>query len=144
MILIQDLEMPKIVDEIVEDTSIKIQIVENEDIPSDETNNRHSFSIKSKSFCSGKYFIEENENGFFVVNARNQNRMFLTTMKTMRGGVIIVSKEPAKKSFTIIKTLSAKTINSSMSRIVGTLRKEGLLLKFTALGKSEINMTINV
>ena len=144
MILIQDLEMPKIVDEIVEDTSTKIQVVENEDIPSYETNNRHSYSIKSKSFCSGKYFIEENENGFFVVNARNQNRMFLTTMKTMRGGVIIVSKEPAKKSFTIIKTLSPATINSSMSRIVGTINKKGLLLKFTAFDKSKTNETITI
>lgn len=102
------------------------------------------FSIKSKSFCSGKYFIEENENGFFVVNARNQNRMFLTTMKTMRGGVIIVSKEPAKKSFTIIKTLSPATINSSMSRIVGTINKKGLLLKFTAFDKSKTNETITI
>ena len=144
MILIQDLEMPKIVDEIVEDTSTKIQVVENEDIPSCETNNRHSFSIKSKSFCSGKYFIEENENGFFVVNARNQNRMFLTTMKTMRGVVVIVIKETAKKSFTIIKTLSTKTLHSSMSYIVGVLRKEGLLLKFTSFDKKTINETVTV
>ena len=70
--------------------------------------------------------------------------MLLTTMKTMRGGVIIVKKEPASKSFTIIKTLSAKTIHSSTSRIIGTLHKEGLLLRFTALGKSESNVTINV
>ena len=65
-------------------------------------------------------------------------------MKTMRGGVIIVKKEPTRKSFTIIKAFSEKTIHSSMSRIVGTLHKEGLLLKFTALGKSEVNVTINV
>ena len=144
MILIQDLEIPKIVDEIVEDTSTKIQVVENEDIPSDETNNIHSFSIKSKSFCSGKYFIEENEEGFFIVNVRNKNRMLLTTMNTMRGGVIIVTKEPARKSFTIIKTLSPATINSSISRIVGTINKEGLLLKFTAFDKTKINETITI
>ena len=144
MILIQNWEIPKIVDEIVEDTSTKIHILENEYIPSDETSNRHSFSIKSKSFSSGKYFIEENEDGFFIVNVRNKNRMLLTTMNTMRGGVIIVSKEPAKKSFTIIKTLSSTTINSSMSRIVGTINKEGLLLKFTAFDKSKTNKTITI
>lgn len=144
MILIQDLEIPKVVEEVVEETSTVIPVIPTEDIPTHTTDNIYQFSIKSKTFNSGKYFIEENENGFFIVNARNRNKMLLTTMKSMRGGVIIVQKEPTRKSFTIIKTLSATTINSSMSRIIGTLHKEGLLLRFTALGKSETNVTINV
>lgn len=144
MILIQDLEMPQAVEEIVKDSSSDTPILQIEDISTQENNNTHHFTIKSKSFSSGKYFIEENENGFFIVNARNQNKMLLTTMKTMRGGVIIVTTEPSKKSFTIIKTLSATTIRFSMNRIVGTLHKEGLLLKFTAFDKSEINKTITV
>lgn len=143
MILIQDLEVPKVAGEVVEETSTVIPVVPAEDVPTHTTDNIYHFSIKSKTFNSGKYFIEENENGFFIVNARNQNKMLLTTMKTMRGGVIIVTKEPARKAFTIIKTLTT-TINSSMSRIIGTLRKEGMLLKFTAFDKSEINVTINV
>ena len=144
MILIQDLEMPKVVEEVVEETSTVIPVIPTEDIPTHTTDNIYHFSIKSKTFNSGKYFIEENKNGFFIVNARNQNKMLLTTMKTMRGGVIIVKKEPSRKSFTIIKTLSATTINSSMSRIVGTIKKEGLLLKFTAFDKSRINETITI
>lgn len=144
MILIQDLEMPKVVEEVVEETSTVIPVIPTEDIPTHTTDNIYHFSIKSKTFNSGKYFIEENENGFFIVNARNQNKMLLTTMKTMRGGVIIVKKESSRKSFTIIKTLSATTINSSMSRIVGTIKKEGLLLKFTAFDKSRINETITI
>ncbi len=142
MILIQDLEMPKVVEEVVEETSTVIPVIPTEDISTHTTDNIYHFSIKSKTFNSGKYFIEENENGFFIVNARNQNKMLLTTMKTMRGGVIIVKKEPSRKSFTIIKTLSATTINSSMSRIVGTINKEGLLLKFTSFDKAKINETI--
>ena len=144
MILIQDLEMPKVVEEVVEETSTVIPVIPTEDISIHTTDNIYHFSIKSKTFNSGKYFIEENENGFFIVNARNHNRMLLTTIKTMRGGVIIVKKEPSRKSFTIIKTLSATTINSSMSRIVGTLSKEGLLLKFTAFDKTKINITITI
>ena len=144
MILIQDLEMPKVVEEVVEETSTVIPVIPTEDIPTHMTDNIYHFSIKSKPFNSGKYFIEENENGFFIVNTRNQNRMPLTTMKTMRGGIIIVKKEPSRKSFTIIKTLSATTINSSMSRIVGTINKEGFLLKFTAFDKSKINKTITI
>ena len=144
MILIQDLEMPKVVEEVVEETSTVIPVIHTEDISTHTSDNIYRFSIKSKTFNSGKYFIEENENGFFIVNARNQNKMLLTTMKTMRGGVIIVKKEPSRKSFTIIKALSATTINSSMSRIVGTLNKEGLLLKYTSFDKSKINETITI
>lgn len=144
MILIQDLEMPKVVEEVVEETSTVIPVIPTEDISTHTTDNIYHFSIKSKTFNSGKYFIEENENGFFIVNARNQNKMLLTTMKTMRGGVIIVKKEPYRKTFTIIKTLSATTINSSMSRIVGTLNKEGLLLKYTSFDKSKINEIITI
>ena len=144
MILIQDLEMPKVVKEVVEETSTVIPVIPTEDISTHTTDNIYHFSIKSKTFNSGKYFIEENENGFFIVNARNQNKMLLSTMKTMRGGVIIVKKEPSRKSFTIIKTLSATNINSSMSRIIGTINKEGLLLKFTAFDKTKYNVNITI
>ena len=144
MILIQDLEMPQTVEIDVKDSSSDTPIIQIKDISTQENNKTHHFAIRSKSFSSGKYFIEENENGFFIVNARNQNKMLLTTMKTMRGGVIIVTTESSKKAFTIIKTLSATISRFSMSCIVGTLHKEGLLLKFTAFDKSEINKTITV
>ena len=144
MILIQDLEMPKVVEEVVEETSTVIPVIPTEDIPTHTTDNIYHFSIKSKTFNSSKYFIEENENGFFIVNARNQNKMLLTTMKTMRGGVIMVIKEPASKIYTIIKTLSSATVNSSMSRIVGMLNKEGLLLKFTAFDKTKQNVPVTI
>ncbi|WP_273162179.1 DEAD/DEAH box helicase [Bacteroides fluxus] len=144
MILIQDFEMPQTVEVDVKDSSSDTPIIQIKDISTQENNKTHHFAIRSKSFSSGKYFIEENENGFFIVNARNQNKMLLTTMKTMRGGVIIVTTESSKKAFTIIKTLSATISRFSMSCIVGTLHKEGLLLKFTAFDKSEINKTITV
>ena len=144
MILIQDLEVPKVVEDAVEEASSEIQEGSIINISTHKTENTYHFSIKSKSFNSGKYFIEENENGFYIVNTRNQNKMLLTTIKTMRGGVIIVKKEPTRKSFTIIKALSEKTTHSSMSRIVGTLNKEGLLLKFTSFDKAKINETITI
>ena len=62
----------------------------------------------------------------------------------MPSGIIIVRKEPNINSFTIIKTLSISTLQTSLSRIVGTLKKEGLLLKFTAFDKSIKNLTITV
>lgn len=144
MILIQDLEIPKVMNDVVEDSYIEIQVTPTEETLIHKTDSIQRFSIKSKSFSSGKYYIEENENGFFIVNARNQNKMLLTTMKTMRGGVIIVTKEPARKSFTIIKTLSTKNSHSSMNYIVGVLRKEGLLLKFTSFDKTITNETVTI
>lgn len=109
-----------------------------------QENQTHHFTITSESFNSGKYIIEENENGFFIVNTRTQNRMFLTKVKTIHGGTIVVAKEPDKKSFTIIKTLSVSTVYTALSHIIGTLNKEGLLLRFTAFDRSKINVTVTV
>lgn len=139
MILIQDLELsPQLSDKnatnVVEDTPYS-----QEEVVSD-----CHFSILSKPFNSGKYAIEETENGFHIINLRNQNRMFLVRIGTYRGGVIVVKKEADKKTFTIIKALSLSTLNTSSSRIVGVLHKEGLLMKFSAFDKSIMNVTINI
>ena len=112
--------------------------------PSDEVATTIHFSILSKPFYLAKYAIEETEDGFYIVNIRNNNRMFLTKTVTIPGGVIIVKKESDKKTFTIIKALTSSTINSPSSRIIGTLRKEGLLMKFYAFDKSVTNITVNV
>lgn len=104
----------------------------------------YHFIITSKRFNSGKYIIEENEEGFFIVNTRTLNKMLLIKMKTMHGGIIIVSKEPNKESFTVIKTLSNSTLHTAVSQIVGTLHKDGLLLRFTSFDKSQINVTVTV
>lgn len=109
--------------------------------PKDE---KYHFIITSKRFYSGRYIIEENEEGFFIVNTRTLNKMLLIKMKTKHGGVIIVSKEPNKKSFTVIKTLSISTLHTAVSQIVGTLHKDGLLLRFTSFDKSQINVTVTV
>ena len=140
MVLIQDLEIPKTAEE-----GFTTQVNPSGNTTDlDNSNIEHHFIIKSKSFNSGKYIIEENETGFYIVNNRTSNRMLLTKMQTLHGGTIIITKEPDKKTFTIIKTLSTQTIHTALSRIVGTIRKEGLLLKFTAFDKSKINETIIV
>ena len=110
----------------------------------DETVVDYHFSILSKPFNSAKFAIEETEDGYYIVNVRNHNRMFLTKTVTFPGGVIIVKKELDKKAFTIIKALALSTINSPSSKIIGTLRKEGLLMRFSAFDKSVTNKTVNV
>ncbi|WP_283389214.1 DEAD/DEAH box helicase [Barnesiella viscericola] len=104
----------------------------------------YHFTITSKCFNSGKYIIEENEEGFFIVNKRTNKRMFLTEMKTMHGGVIVIKKEHQKDSFVIIKALLLNDIYAASSRIVGFLSKEGLIMKFTSFDKSVINKNIIV
>lgn len=139
MVLIQDLETPQVIEKPL------AHAVQSDDTSNIDDNNLDShFIIKSNSFNSGKYIIEENESGFYIVNQRTSNRMLLTQMHTLRGGIIIIRKESDKRIFTIVKTLSTSTIHTTLSRIVGTIRKEGLLLKFTAFDKSEVNMTITV
>lgn len=104
----------------------------------------YHFTITSKYFNSGKYIVEENEEGFFIVNKRTNKRMFLTEMKTMHGGVIVIKKEYQKDSFVIIKALSLNDIYAASSRIIGFLFKDGLIMKFTSFNKSVVNKNITV
>lgn len=140
MVLIQNIEAPQV----NKDESFAQAAQSDNTYNIDNNNLDPHFIIRSNSFNSGKYIIEEDENGFYIVNQRTSNKMLLTKMHTLRGGIIIIRKEPGKRIFTIVKTLSTSTLPTALSRIVGTIRKEGLLLKFTAFDKSEVNMTITV
>lgn len=139
MILIQSLNTSQIIEQ--KDFS---QATPMETTHIQEKDKAFHFTITSKGFNSGKYVIEENEEGFFIVNTRTLNKMLLIKMKSMHRGIIIVAKEQNKKYFTIIKTLSNSTLHTSVSQIIGTLHKEGLLLKFTSFDKSKMNVTVTV
>lgn len=136
IVLIQDLDI-SIQRDFIQTIPMKNNLIK-------ENEQENHFTIISQRFNSGKYIIEENENGFFIVNTRTQNKMFLIKMKTIHGGTIIVSKERNKNSFTIIKTLSTSTLYTTLSNIIGTLNKEGLLFRFTSFDKSKINVTVTV
>lgn len=147
MVLIQKMDIPQPIKSEIEripsepDTK---QTVEEPDPIQEVDNIVKSFTIRSSPFNSRKYVIEETEEGFFIVNVKTGNRMFLTKMKTMYGGSIVITKGLDKKSFTIIKTLSTSTIHASSCYIIGTINKMGLLSKFTAFDKSKVNITITV
>ena len=147
MVLIQNMDIPQPIKNEIEpipsepDTK---QTVEEPDPIQEVDNIVKSFTIRSSPFNSRKYVIEETEEGFFIVNVKTGNRMFLTKMKTMYGGSIVITKGLDKKSFTIIKTLSTSTIHASSCYIIGTINKIGLLCKFTAFDKSKVNITITV
>lgn len=145
MVLIQNMDVPQPTnteDELIISDPVILDTISEPEPEVDNISNR--FIIRSSPFHSGKYVIEETEEGFFIVNIRNGNRMFLINVKTMYGGSIMITKGPDKKSFTIIKTLSASTIHVGSSYIIGSIKREGLLLKFTAFDKSKLNMTVTV
>lgn len=145
MVLIQNMDVPQPTnteDELIISDPVLLDTISEPEPEVDNISNR--FTIRSSPFHSGKYVIEETEEGFFIVNIRNGNRMFLINVKTMYGGSIMITKGPDKKSFTIIKTLSASTIHAGSSYIIGSIKKMGLLLKFTSFDKSICNLTITV
>ena len=147
MVLIQKMDIPQPIKSEIEPIPSKPdtkQTVEEPDPIQEVDNTVKSFTIRSSPFNSRKYVIEETEEGFFIVNVKTGNRMFLTKMKTMYGGSIVITKGLDKKSFTIIKTLSTSTIHASSCYIIGTINKMGLLSKFTAFDKSKVNITISV
>ena len=75
---------------------------------------------------------------------RSQKRMLLVKVNTFSGGVIIVNKESDRNTFTIIKAWSLSSLGFLSSKIIGTLYKEGLILKFAAFDKSVLNKRIMV
>lgn len=139
MTLIQDLGSAQIIED---EPTIPVTSLDNT-LYFDSDSKECNFTIRSKSFNSGKYIIEEDDTGFYIVNKRTSNRMLLTKMHTFQGGTIFIMKE-SDKTFTIVKTLSNLKLNTSLSRIVGSIKKEGLLLRFTSFDKSEIDKTITV
>ena len=147
MVLIQNMDIPQptdAADELIINKPIVPEVIPEPEPKQEVDNVGNSFTIRSAPFHSGKYVIEETGEGFFVVNVRNGNRMFLANVKTMYGGSIVVTKGSDKKSFTIIKTLSASTIQAGSSYIIGSIKKVGLLLKFTSFDKFVCNLTITV
>ena len=138
MILIQEPEA------VIDEPEIFKKDINREEFIAENVDNTRHFSIESKSFNSGKYIIEENEKGFFIVNKRTKDKMFLVNIKTMSGGVIIVNKEYRRKSFTIIKSVSTNSVYSNSSRIIGTLVKEGLILRFHAFDRADVIKTITI
>lgn len=135
MVLIQDVAQQMTI--VTDSPSKEIQDNETEQ-------NLRCFPITSKNFNSGKYLIEENELGFYIINVRTKKRLFLTKTKTFHGGIIVINKEKNRNYFTIIKALSSDTLQTASSRIIGTIVKEGLIMKFTSFDKSVIDLNVTV
>ena len=111
---------------------IKSESKETKTIKNILPNKKESIHIMSKSFCFGKYKIEENEDGFFLVNIRNEKKTFLTLRISNLIGDIFLITDNIKKTYTIIKTIPSAKGNKNKEIIIGILKKEGQLMRFTS------------
>jgi superfamily II DNA or RNA helicase len=103
-----------------------------------------SFSIRSKKFLSGKYVIEENEDGFFLCNVRNKQRSFLIKRKTFPNGVIDIKRGDDKSTFIIYKETSFTNVGKINDVIIGYIHKEGLIVKFTSFDRTIVNKNVSI
>lgn len=103
-----------------------------------------SFFIHSNKFLSGKYLIEENENGFFLCYTKNKLKTFLIKKKTFPNGFIVIKKGDDKNTFVIYKKTSFANANQNNDTVIGYIRKEGFLLKFTSFDREIIDKNVSI
>lgn len=100
------------------------------------------FSIVSKSFCNGKYKVEENEKGYFLHNVRNKKMIFLGKYSSHTIGFIDIRK--SGDTFMIIRILPRSKGFKNRENIIGIIRKEGHLMRFTAFDQSIVNKNVSI
>ena len=138
MILIQDSvsEINVITDSVYHDNSFEMQVESNAQVK--------NFSIHSKKFLSGKYVIEENENGFFLCNEKNKLKTFLIRKKTFPNGIIDIKRADDKSTFVIYKKTSFTNVSQINDVIIGYIRKEGFLVKFTSFDRTIVDQNVSI
>ena len=133
MLLIQNAEFPsseqhdQIQDNV--DISVPKQVTESPD--SGNMFPQNSFSIKSKPFFSTKYIIEENELGYFIVNLKTCERCFLFEYGHNKTGQISIKKTDSAY-YSIIRTIPFGLGTKPKNMLLGTIRKEGQIIKIKA------------
>lgn len=103
----------------------------------------HHFCIQSKTFCNGKYRIEENEEGYFLCNVRNDKRNLLGKFSSHPLGSIILRKSD-ENSFMIVRCIPRSRGINDKEIIIGFLVKEGRLLKFSSLDNTIVSKNVGI
>ena len=116
--------------------------VENVESPIELEPSRH-FCIQSKTFCNGRYRIEENEEGYFIRNVRNGKMSSLGKYSSHTTGSILLRKMDDNKHMIVRAIPRAKGIKDKES-IIGFITQEGKLVKFTSLDKSIMDKNVSI
>lgn len=138
MVLIQSL-LPFRMNSVME--SVKAAEVIQSNMPIKDLNLFRAFFIESKSFCKGKYKIEETEKGYFIVNTRNYKRVFLCKGNNISTGSIVI-KNNHEGNFTIVRLVN--NVLQENSFIVGFLSQKGRIMRFVSLDNSVVIENIGI
>lgn len=103
----------------------------------------HQYCIQSKTFCNGRYRIEENEEGYYLRNVRNGKMNFLGKYPFHTTGSIQLRKMGGNKIM-IVRTLPRAKGIKDKEIIIGFITQEGKLVKFTSLDKSIMDKNVSI
>ena len=85
-----------------------------------------NYVIKSMPFFSSKYIIAETETGYYIINTKTKDQLFLFSFDNYKNGTITIKKMDSAL-YSIIRTVGKGTKPRNM--ILGTIKKEGKLIK---------------
>jgi superfamily II DNA or RNA helicase len=124
---------------LIQEKPLSIDQIEIE-VPSDQTLYQKEHIIHARSTrVFAHYFIEESDEGYFLVNERTCQRQFLLHALPPRSIVIKTYHTPnTSKCFTLISSFNRDSQPSKHDRIIGYLYREGKLLKFATSKKDKI------
>lgn len=103
----------------------------------------HHYCIQSKTFCNGRYRIEENEEGYFIRNVRNEKGNLLGKYSPHTTGSILLRKMDDNKLMIVRAIPRAKGIKDK-EFIIGFITQEGKLVKFTSLDRSIMDKNVSI
>ena len=103
----------------------------------------HHYCIQSKTFCNGRYKIEENEEGYYLRNVRNEKMNYLGKYPSHTTGSIQLRKMDGNK-FMIVRTLPRAKGIKDKEIIIGFISQEGKIVKFTSLDKSIMDKNVSI
>ncbi len=103
----------------------------------------HSYCIQSKTFCNGRYRIEENGDGYYLRNVRNGKINSLGKYPSHTTGSIQLRKMDSNK-YMIVRTLPIAKGIKNKEIIIGFITREGKLVKFTSLDKSIMDKNVSI
>lgn len=141
MVLVQDVVIKEI-DQRTNDYSEEEKI-KNENYQDIDTidSSRH-YSVVSRTFA-GKYIIEENEDGYYLCNVRNEQRIFLGKYQSHFSGEILIRRVNTT-TFMIIRIIPIVKGFKAKEIIIGTIKKEGDILKFSSFDKKIVDKNVNI
>ena len=103
----------------------------------------HHYCIQSKTFCNGRYRIEENEEGYSLRNVRNGKTNSLGKYSSHTTGSIQLRKIDGDK-YMIVRTIPGAKGIKDKEIIIGFIAQEGKLVRFTSLDKSIMDKNVSI